>query len=798
MLESLSVGDNIVAKVFDLVEQNSKKTQPVQQLAGQAGLPAAPTTATGTGALGGTPQQQAMAGTPAQKRSVFESVTKVAAPQGETQLEQARTLRGPATATAETEAKKAFTAKIVGAMGTFGAKASEFVDSAMKSVTGTATSATATTGTGTQLATEVDIKDQIVSSVPADKQEAVKTILKKLADPATPKEDLPGLEVSLNTLLGKDVNSMLTPEQKRELYTPTADVLTTTGGAAVAGAIAGADQKLTISDLTTLGTTPAELASILGISEADVGNLTIGQLQERLTAKGQAEFAPVQATTAGMASGLLSSTERAALRDTLRTLEETGLAGAATQYASLLNDIDKGTTVRIGDQEFTVEELASSQQMTDIISQYLKGGDFAKDLAAAEPEFATWIESNRTALDAAVGLSVASTTGLKQIQTDVAKKFQNIPATTLKILGAGPDKDGFYTRAPTVAEGSTLDYVVKLPEAQRGVASANLEALSAAGEDISKYTPEQIAARELSDVNGRGARYAAAVKEQKRAASLTNPEEQLDNAVAGDFSIADVNSLLGDATLASAMGFDAGNVVELDTNSDGVFDATDTQALNVKASTPPSFDDWNAGKGFKPAQVKVSNLSVDQSAVLAAAKDGTITADEVKDIPIDSLSQIVAKMPDSKYARSLDAILDQRSNEELASANVPMAEVTQVIQKPLPPITGVWERNVATFNASVAEVNNLIAKLKSTLNTNMSSRSKTKVQAAISQLETQLRTLRAHYKNVFKPVGEKLSAQAASRPPVKPFEETPTPSPFSETKSTSPFGEMPSVRERNR
>jgi len=762
MLESLSVGETTLAKVFDIIEQQNKKTKPVQQLAGQAGLPAAPTTASGTGALGGTPQQQAMAGTPAQKKSVFEAVTKVAGPQGETQLEQARTLRGPAEATTESEAKKALTARIVSSMGTFGAKASEFVDSAMKSVTGTSTAAAPAAVTGTVLATEVDVKDQIIASVPDDKKEAVKTLLKQLADPNTPKEDIPGLEVSLNTLLGRDVNSMLSPEQKRELYTPTAEVLTKTGGTTVAGAIAGSDQKLTISDLTTLGTTPAELASILGISEADVGNLTIGQLQERLTAKGQSEFAPVQATTAGMASGLLSSTERAALRDTLRTLEETGVAGAATQYASLLEDIDKGTTVTIGNQQFSVEELASSQQMTDIINQYLTNPAFAKDLAAAEPELVAWIEKNKEALDAAVVTSVAATTGLKQIQADVAKKFENIPSTVINTLGAGPDSNGFYTKTPTIVEGSTLDYVTKLPAAERGVAGATLERLAEAGEDVSKYTPEQIAARELTDVNGRGARYAAYIKDQKKNAAETDPEAQLDNVVSGDYSISDMNSTLADAMGMMKLGLPTGNIFEFDTNSDGKIDAADTAALNKAAtSNTASFDDWSKGKADSRKAITAPPLSVDQQTLASSARDGTITAEEVQSIPIDTLSKMAGQMPAGKFPQSLDAIIDQRSNEELASAGVPIATGNDYLNITMPANLGSdpFNRDIATFGRQVDSIIALANDMDKYLTSNISERSKNKIRAMQAALRSKAASLSADFRRKFP------SAPAPSAPP---------------------------------
>ena len=153
-----------MAKVADLIEQNQKKLKSTQQLAGEAGLPTPPITAVGTGTLGGTPQQQAMAGTPAQKKSVLEAVTRVAQPTGETQLEQARLLRAPAVETQADQASKAKVQQLIQGLGTFGAKAVELIDTAKQSVFGKPTTPTPA-GVTLEVVTPDNLKDQ-----PSEKQ----------------------------------------------------------------------------------------------------------------------------------------------------------------------------------------------------------------------------------------------------------------------------------------------------------------------------------------------------------------------------------------------------------------------------------------------------------------------------------------------------------------------------------------------------------------------------------------------------------------------------------------------------
>jgi hypothetical protein len=719
MLESLSVGETTLAKVFDIIEQQNKKTKPVQQLAGDRGLPAAPTTASSTGALGGTPQQQAMAGTPAQKKSVFEAVTKVAAPTGESALEQARLLRAPAKETESDIASKQKVQQMIAGMGTFGAKAVELVDRAMGAVAAPAEGATTPP-------TDVTI-DTVLTSIPEASRTAVDAILKRLPN-ETGSTRLESL-AELNRILGKTPGEPLDAAAVEKLYNQ--DVAKTVSAAAEGkfeAAATGEDRKLTVADFNALGSSADEVASILGLTPDEVSNLTVSQLQSAL-ASAELGLGAVEETTAGMASSLLSSTERAALKDYLVQLEERGLAGSATQYDSLLRDIDAGTTVSVGGKNYSIEELLADGAFSAIAAQYLADptSDWAKKLAESEPEFVKYLSANSDNLKSLITSAGQSAKELGELQKATAAKFEGLDPATVKAL-TGIDLGEFATKAiDTAGFSPAVQAVINAPAAAKKTVGSNLAILNSTlgPEYLNKLSAADVANLGLDRQDSPGVAWAEAIKRIRATRAEQNPEMMLDAITDGTMDIEDVNAQLSEDNIRRSLGLPVSSLGQLDTDKDGKLGPSELSAGVTARYGEPTFDDYRSGKYKGPEKLSTipPQLTTDQQVLYDAGRDGTITAEEVANISTDALKELAASGVTQKgltfsytpTAKTLIGIMEDRIKTETAP-----------YLKDFDAVMGASEPGSNLFNlwGIVGKVDELIAKLGSTPNISKAARAR--------------------------------------------------------------------------
>lgn len=626
--------------------------QSVQQLAKQAGLQQTPLTAYGTGMIGGSPQQAKMAGVPAQKKAALAPM-QVAAPRGETQLEQQQTL-ATTTATAEEENKKRLAGQYAQSLGTFGAKINEWIDAAKKTIT------------GQEAAVQVDASDTLLAGLDAGKKTEATDILKKIATETDPNKKMQ-LELSLNNVLGKDVNTVLSPEAKAKMYQ---DVASSIQAAITAGqtAVTGADRKITLSDINTLGTTPEELAALLKVPVADINNYSLSQLQSKIAEVSQQEFGTTQQVKAGLTSGALSSADRAALRQYLRGIESTGVAGAEAAVAGLADQIDKSQTVQFAGKAFTVDELLASTELNDLFKTVMDEmkspsgtGPNTEALKKEEPNTYNWLMQNRTAIQTLIDQSVTAT-----------KTFGEMQKANVAALGTIADKQPQLAKDlgydPNQLRTEKID-TSKLPgvfqavgeitdPGQREVAAGVLAQVSkAAGADAMKgLSADQVKALQPGVVGGPADVYLKTVDAVKAAANHTYIEDVIKDFSSGDESLDQLNANLSDDALASALGLPAGNTAELDTNQDGKIDQKDTDGIKKKISANlPSLDKLAAGE--RPS-TNLNSFSLKQpvrnetqrnffDAVKNAMSDGFMTQEEADALPFDlnTLKSLAANIP---------------------------------------------------------------------------------------------------------------------------------------------------------
>jgi LysM repeat protein len=566
-------------------------------------------------------------------------------------------------------------------MGTFGDKATELVEGAL-------------TGLVAAAGPTVTVEDTapIVANITNETTKAeVTALLAQLAsDTLTPAERIQA-EADLNGFLARTPDSILTAEQKTALYKSATGTVASFAGKQLAAA-KGLDTKLTVEDFSLLGTTVEELASLTGLSTDQITNMSVSDLQNTLATVGQQQFGETQAVQAGMASGLLSSTERAALRDTLRSMEETGVAGAESQFVSVLKDIDEGTTVDIGGKSYSVEEILSEETLTDILTDYFNDPKSKSSLllAKSEPGLVEWANKNSEGLKTLIAASGKTSAELGQIQKDAAAAYGTLGEQQPGLLASLADIDlsKIQTAVPTKdpdtglwsVAGKELPLVVQsvmsAPVNQQAQMSTSLATLSEVidAEELKGYTAKEIENLQLDKLTGNWKTVVDTMNSLTNIQNLTKPEEQLD-AVTEGYDIADINSAVSDSSLYAALGFDTGNVKDFDKNNDGKFDAADVTQLyaGVQSIDKPTTAQILDGTYQPPAKLTLQapTLSTSQRVLADAAKDNNVTAEEVATLTTEDLIAARDKLMSTglpqynNLSRSISSIIKGRTDAEV-------------------------------------------------------------------------------------------------------------------------------------
>jgi plasmid maintenance system antidote protein VapI len=614
-----------------------------------------------------TPDQVKMMGTPAQKGA------RIAAPTGESALEQATKLRAPAVATPEEESKKRQAAALAGALGPMGDKVNQLVDAAMANIT---QQKVETEGSGLQL--KVNSAAEVVKKFAPAEQDAIANLVAQIGSTTDPAQKAE-LVRQLNEKLGRTAESALTAEEVPAFMAAAPE---TVKGAAATAVTKGIGEKLTLEDLGQLGTSQEELASLLGIDPAEVANLTITDLQNKIAARQQSEFGASQDVQAGMASSLLSSTERSALRDVLATMEETGLAGAEFQVGQIGKDIADGRQVQIGNEIYTVEELLSAPAMTDIVTQVLADPDaktdFVKSLKETNPDLYNWVRSSKDGLEQLVKGTATSAGAFRDVQQKNIALLKPLAANKDFFKDIGIDIGALSTKELKLEDlPPSAQYVLTQPPGAQAAAADRLSALGAG--NVKSLTPEQIKNLRPEDANGPAAQWLAAQTLVKNAGDLNNNQAVLNAYFAEDMGIGDIEKALTDDIMSIGLGFGGSNFGEIDTNRDGKLSDSEIAGMRSKLSVP-SLAEVASGAAIQPGfntfrpniQSVQAGLSQDQKNAMNTFAgwnaDGRVTMEEINqaNLSIDDLQKLLDTIPNAapRFQEPLAEIIRTRRADE--------------------------------------------------------------------------------------------------------------------------------------
>lgn len=613
-----------------LQEQADPQDSSIQELSGQAGLPAPPIDPVSAGVLGASPHTQKMMGTPNQVQSAIRIAQDPS--QNLATAERQQQVRSAATAAEQASQQKS---KNLQDLGGLGDRVNQFIEGQRQKVSGTAVQATAVQAAPTPGTTGLPTDPNQLASV----KDAAKALL---ANP----QDMNAL-LNLNKALGRDPTSTVAPEEIKNLYESATDTLARSGAEAV-------NDSLHVEDLVAQGDFGYDLHSLSGllnVPEDQLGKMNVAQLREAIDAESQTEFNKSSQLQNQATSGNIGSAERQVARQMGQEASRTGTRSSEADFHKLDQSIQNADQVSFGGQSYRVDDLLRDDTISGIIKDYLDSGEGSptrQRLEKTEPGLIQFIKKNEAILDDAA----------KQIQTG-AQQFTDIQKSNQglgKVGNTGLDKDLMKTLLPGYGELSAtkldpnqLGFFQQLqtlpPEQQeKFAAEANdLSRLPGVKDELAHLTKEQLSLLNLDQGASSPAiqKFMANQKVHSELTSLAPSDTKgvIEKYTGGAYSDpADIQHSISTIKAAKTLGIGDGDYSMFDQDNDGKVDSPDTLYQRMMQETPAAkLADAAAGNThtFEPKKLTAYQPQDPISQLIFsklgnAAQDGDITPKEIQ------------------------------------------------------------------------------------------------------------------------------------------------------------------------
>ncbi len=362
----------------ELTEQTPEETQ---NLAGQAGLKAPPTTPMGVGMIGGNPDQQKMAGTPAQKQSALTLATSPDQTLQNTLRRQQ--VRDQATQSEEAQAQKSQNLKDLGGLGD---RVNTFINAQRAHLGELA-------GQGVMVKNAANITGAGGAAIAPENAAEVKDLVGKFRNDPTNQD----LLLSLNKALGYDANTQLSPADVDKLYESATSALATSG----AGNTANEFNVDTLVKDPNFGYDKKTLSGILGVPEDSIGGMTVSQIRDQLNKVTADEFSKTAQLGKQAESGQLGQAERGLAREQGKEASRVGQRSTEADVAHLDQQIQNADQVSFGGKSYNVDDLLKDDTISGIITDYMnapEGSPERAKLDKTEPELSSFINKNNALL----------------------------------------------------------------------------------------------------------------------------------------------------------------------------------------------------------------------------------------------------------------------------------------------------------------------------------------------------------------------------------------------------------------
>lgn len=607
----------------------TQPTEDLQELAGKAGLQAPPTTPLGAAMLGATPDQQKMAGTPAQMQSAIRLSTE-----GTDVLAEAQRRRQTRMEMTGAEQAKAKRAESLAGLTSAEKKTQELINSFMPKAA----------EPGPAITAEQKIAKTIPTTLPGitEAQFTAGRLLLVQAQEAIDK----GLEIDsnilaqLNTAFGRTAENPLTANDVKQLLSNSIDVVAQKGTEAVRN-------ELTVQDLVAdgrLGYTSEQLAKLLNVSEDVLKQTKVGDF-EALINQVQAEaFSTAEQLRQQAASGLIGQAERAGARQQLRDVSATGVAAVEADVQRIEDAVARADVVTFNGKQYTVGDLLKDENISQFIKDYLNADEATKKkIEAAEPEFTGWIKNHVAGLSAATEKLGKGVQTFAETQAANVAFAKNFPPALLTAIGIDPKKISA-TSLKDIDNPVIKKFNSITDDKQKQNFLANIKVLSDAGlaDQVAKLSAEDLEAFNLTNADpAKVKQYLNAVNTDKAIKEYeVDDVDQIVAALAGgDASVTrqSIQTALDSNVAIRGLGLPVGDLSIFDSNNDGIVDDGATLLSKLKGSIAvPSLAEFIKGK--QPTLPQFSSAATAVTTEPAAAilstfkdelKDGKLTTDEI-------------------------------------------------------------------------------------------------------------------------------------------------------------------------
>lgn len=410
-----------------------------------SGLPVPPSTPAGAAAAGASPDAAKMAGTPAQKQTVFNAA---AAPQGQTlqdatrytpSQEQQQALQQQQVATTQKAKRLEQLSQIKPAVQQAGVQAVQTVAGAQGSAP--------------------QVQATALASLPPEQQATIQQLMNDYIQNRN--------QVALQEL-SRAYGSI--PEVSNFLR-PFGDEIAAAGAAATQAAVG---TQLSFDELQANGIDAAELAADLGIPVEALQGMTIPAIQQLAQQKQAEEFSRIKSLQAEMINPNTSPARLQQIRQELTNLGVAGVAGAEHAVRELNKDLASADAVTVAGRQMTTQEMLSDDGLSEIIRDAVRDEKFMAELQKMEPALAEWINSRKDSL-------VSLVADMKQQAADFGEVQKDFEAAAKLPTGTASEA---LIKAVTGLEDTSFLTADEVAAAKASLASSGLVAAASANKEI--------------------------------------------------------------------------------------------------------------------------------------------------------------------------------------------------------------------------------------------------------------------------------------------------------------------------
>jgi hypothetical protein len=603
---------------------SEEEMSSLAQSAGRSQQPGSPLEGS---VLGGTPDQAKMMGTPASKigaiRQQIRSEFDLNSQQRQAQARKA--------ATAEEQAQEAKQQSLIG-LGDMQSRVQQIADKML------------TAEGKTQVEQALKVNDAAVSKVVTDPtaQATLKQLLEKVGNNTATNQDILAAANLLGFTQVTDVPAM--KDQLKASFLTAAE----TAGAYAAGAVADniLVSQLSPEQVQSLGFTDVnQLATQLGVDPAQIGTMTVQQVQETVSNLQQAEYARVERLKETMASPAASQAERIAAVRELRNLGGAGVRTTEADFAKLNEQVQRGDEITFNGEVRPLAELLSDDYIAGVVKNYFDDPASAAKLMEQEPEFAKWIEANKGVLEQAAKDVDQDIADFSKIQEDNAD-LRNTPGGSLSDEAADAIfGDTIKTLQADRLEAPPIIKAMKSNQISQGAQQALISGFNQIAnlgytditKDMAAQSPQQLAQKGLLDSGGI-ARFTTYLGKTKAIQDSVVPEDIIATAMP-NMRMDDVNRIVEES--AAARTFFGDNITSdelrwVDSDGDGKADAPAKLASTMKQVFQPltvsqignvgQLPDMNAG--INSVASRLQGLDPVKRELLPAIRDGVFDSND--------------------------------------------------------------------------------------------------------------------------------------------------------------------------